>query len=225
MTLSPVHASPVGGGVVTSPAELDRHPLTLLNLAGERRSPRFRFGVPVSATLGRREVSLIDISARGARIRHVTPVRPGEQMRLRFEYQGRTFDLESRILDSRLITLGAKDPVYESRLRLTPTSREQRESIDAAIGMLSSRDEGRRTGRPISAPSAESPAASDEPSTFCRLVANQWRIEKGRTGDIQFDGFVVPSYTGEREIHLLCDAYEKLDGEGRRLLRRFAAAG
>lgn len=210
---------------MTSPAELNRVPLTLLKLAGERRSPRFRFDVPASATLGRREVLLIDISARGVRIRHVAPVRPGEQLSLRFEYQGRTFDLESRILDSRLITLGTKDPVYESRLRLTPTSREQRESIDAAIGMLSSRGEGRWTGRPIGAPSAESSAASAEPSTFCRLVANQWRIEKGRTGDIPFEGFVVPSYVDDREIRLLCAAYEKLDGEGRQLLRRFAAAG
>ncbi len=210
---------------MTSTAELNRPPLTLLKLAGERRSPRFRFDVPVSATLGRREVSLIDLSARGARIHHATAARPGEQLCLRFDYQGRTFDLESRILDAKLIALDAKDPVYASRLRLTGTSREQRESIDAAIGMLSSRGEGRWTGRPIGAPSAESSAASAEPATFCRFVTNQWRIEKGRTGDISFDGFVVPSYTDEREIQLLCAAYEKLDGEGRQLLRRFAAAG
>jgi PilZ domain len=95
--------------IVTScvlPTERDRVPLTLLKLGSERRSPRFRFDAPLSAALGLRGVELIDISARGATIRHVLPVRPGDQLPLRFEYRGRMFDLECRILDSRFITLG-----------------------------------------------------------------------------------------------------------------------
>ena len=83
-----------------------------------RESPRLRVGGTYPVRLGRTDGVLIDLSDRGARVRHVSAVRRGESMRLALEWEGQHFSAQAEVLSSRLVSMGnGSGTIYESRLR------------------------------------------------------------------------------------------------------------
>jgi hypothetical protein len=211
-----------------SPSQVpSRFPLDLLKLDRDRRvSPRFRFDDPLPAMLGRRDVLLVDLSAGGARVRHQMPVNPGDTQRLRFTYRGECFDGIGQVLDSHYITIGTKQPLYESRLRFSGKSEEATAAIDTVMEMMLRHRERQWTQNLIGSRSSRAAAREDveEPGIRCRYIGNRWRMEKVHSQEIPDDGFVVPARFDVGEIRVICAAYEQLDADGRQLLRLLAGA-
>jgi hypothetical protein len=82
-----------------------------------RRSGRFEPLMQIPARVGKRNGMVLNVSHRGARVRHPGSLKPNEVVDLAFPYADGQFSSRARVLSCRVVPL--KDPdgvlVYESR--------------------------------------------------------------------------------------------------------------
>jgi hypothetical protein len=178
-----------------------------------RRTPRFRFSVVMPAVLGRGDALVLDISADGARVQHFTAHPLGSAVRLIFFYAGRRFAANGRVLSSRVVGLGggpAGETSYQSRLQFVDATAEAAETLMKIIEEIES-------GRHDHAGSAM------RYFMRCRLRGRSWTKSWTRDQSQPGDGFTVPAKLSDGEVALLCEAYEKMDDDGRALIRATAA--
>lgn len=178
-------------------------------VAERRRTPRFRFGILMPAVLGRGDALILDISAEGARVMHFTGHAVDSDARLVFFYAGRRFSVTARVLAGRVIGLGngpRGSTSYESRLRFIDCPAEAAETLEFIIEHIASERE-------------TSPAPY---FMRCRLLGTRWIKSWTRDGTQPADGFTVPAKLSDGEVEILCQAYGKMDAEGRDLIRTTA---
>jgi hypothetical protein len=190
-----------------------------------RRAERLRVAGTITVIFGRGEGVLIDLSQRGARIRHSTPVRRGTSARISFEWERMRFSATAEVLAARVISLGA-GPSYESRLRFTAIDPSSETVLAGALEGIA-RQNVRRWVANMQGwnEDAQSPAAKPTGSFIrCRLHGRWW--ERKCTSDTlqPADGFLLPSDSNETEIATLCDHYARAGEEERQLIRTMAAA-
>jgi hypothetical protein len=197
----------------------------------ERRSaPRLRVAGTIPALIGRGEGVLIDLSERGAKIRHSTMVRRGATVRIAFEWERARFSASAEVVGSRVVSIGsAEQPaMYESRLRFlaVPSDAERvlARTLDALAGRDMRRwvanlrgwhDETDRTPAPIHAVTAY---------LRCRLVGTRWEVKSTNDAMQPADGFLLPAGIDDNEIVKLCADYLRADTDGRQVTRLMAAA-
>ena len=91
-----------------------------------RLSGRFEPPVQIPARVGRRDGVVLNVSHRGARVRHPGALRPNEVVDLTFPCAGRQFSSRARVLSCRAVpmkdTAGAI--VFESRFAFANPSPE-----------------------------------------------------------------------------------------------------
>jgi hypothetical protein len=107
-----------------------------------RRVQRVHLGQPLVARLASTDVVLVDISVLGARVEHHVPLAAGAYTRLSFEWEGRPFVLECRIVRSRLerFSVGAEGlTVYHSGLEFEAMPTETKARLKEMIGGFISR--------------------------------------------------------------------------------------
>ena len=63
---------------------------------------RVRFDSPLTAKIATNRVTLIDVSATGARIEHDFPLSSGKQVRLEFEFEGAVLAIECKVARCKL---------------------------------------------------------------------------------------------------------------------------
>jgi hypothetical protein len=178
-----------------------------------RRAPRFRFSFVMPATLSRGDALIQDISAEGARVMHFSALPLGSIARLVFFYAGRRFAANARVLASRVVGLKsgpAGETSYQTRVQFVDTPAEAAETLMHIIAEIES---GRHD--------YEGTAARY--FTRCRLRGRSWTKCWTRDQTQPDDGFTVPAKLSDGEIALLCEAYEKMDDDGRTLIRVTAA--
>jgi hypothetical protein len=199
-----------------------------VSLPAERRAnARLRIGGTHPVRLGRTDGVLIDISERGARVRHVAAVRRGETVRLAIEWQGERFIAQAEVLASRVVSMGnGAGTIYDSRLRFVSMPEGAKEVLERTLAGFEARDLRRwvanlRGWEPQPEP-IRHPALVTK--TFVRFHLRGIWWEKKMTHDPAQpeDGFVLPADIDENEITSLCRTYEKLDAEGREVVRRIA---
>jgi hypothetical protein len=86
-----------------------------------RRFPRVELSTPLPARLGRVEGDVVDLSARGARVRHATAVPRGATFRLTFQCGTQECSAMAKVVASRVVSVGREAstlPQFESRLAL-----------------------------------------------------------------------------------------------------------
>jgi hypothetical protein len=96
--------------------ELYQENATLLE---RRKSRRFRLPSHLPVRIGRRDGILVDLSTRGARVRHSGSLELGTELRLSFVFEQMRFSASARVLASRVVGFGTIDGAgtsYESRL-------------------------------------------------------------------------------------------------------------
>jgi hypothetical protein len=199
-----------------------------LNGAERRTASRLRIGHTVGIRIGRGEGVLVDLSERGARVRHQTLVLRGSTVRFSFDYEDRRFSTSAEVLASRVISLGPVDgTTYESRLRFTTVDAESSAVLALTLESLADRDVRRWVANLRGwNDGTTAHAARLTTGTYlrCRLLVRRWERKWTRDTAQPADGFLLPAGIDESEIRTLCDTYESLDPEGRRVVRLMAAA-
>ena len=178
-----------------------------------RRARRFRFDFVMPATLGRGDALIQDISADGARVMHFAGLPLGGTTRLVFVYAGRRFNANARVLASRVVGLGsgpAGETSYQTRLQFIEPAPELAETLSFIIEAIES---GRH----------HHDGNAARYFTRCRLRGRSWTKCWTRDETQPYDGFTVPAKLSDGEIAMLCEAYEKMDADGRLLIRVTAA--
>ena len=193
-----------------------------------RTAPRLRVAGTIPALIGRGSGALVDLSARGAKIRHSTMVRRHAIVRLSFEWQGARFSASAEVLSSRVVSLGRGDTptMYESRLRFTVVSAEADAVLAQVLESLAGRDMRRWVAnlRGWEDEIAQAPAPAVSSWLRCRLFGARWEVKC--TNDVRqpADGFLLPATIDDNEIIRLCADYSRADADGRHVMRLMAAA-
>jgi hypothetical protein len=194
-----------------------------------RQSQRFRFSFLMPAQLGRGDAVILDISADGGRIMHYAAQALGSQVRLVFSYAGRRFAANGRVLASRVMGLGngpGGTTTYQSRLQFIDAPEDGETTLLHILEQIES--ERLRTWQ--SNADGHEPAQAKEGHgsadyfVRCRHLGGRWLKTWTRIAAQPSDGFTVPARLCEGEVRSLCEAYEKLDGDGRDLIRATAAS-
>jgi hypothetical protein len=193
-----------------------------------RASPRIHIGGTHAVRIGRNDGVLIDISDRGARVRHVAAVRRGESLRIALAWQGEQFSAQAEVLSSRVVSMGnGRGTIYESRLRFVSMPAGAAEVLRQALAGFKARDMRRWVANLRGwEPEPETPThPALVTSTFLRYRLRGLWWEKKATHDPSQpdDGFAIPADTDEAEISSLCRTFESLDDEGRLVIRAIAA--
>jgi hypothetical protein len=193
-----------------------------------RTAPRLRVADPLPAIIGRGAGLLVDLSERGAKIRHTATVVRGSTVRISFAWSGWRFSANAEVLASRVVSLGSSQnggTTYESRMRFIAVSPENEDVLQRALEEIAGRDMRRWVANLRGWGDAPAPPPRAVSSYLrCRYLSMRW--QKKVTPDVTQpeDGFVVPAETSEAEIATLCETYARVDEEGRHVLRLMAAA-
>lgn len=110
----------------------------------ERRSEtRVRLDRLLSARIGRHEGRVVDLSPRGARVRHSGSLARGATARLAFDWGGRKFAASGEILASRVVTLGmheGESATYDTRMRFTVIEAGAQELLERVLQTIASEE-------------------------------------------------------------------------------------
>ena len=197
------------------------------DFSDRRTAPRIRIDGSMSALIGRGDGELIDLSRRGAKVRHTSLVRRGSTVRISFQCAEGRFSANAEVLASRVIAIGANGTTYESRVRFVNVDAESQTTLDRSLEAIAVRDM-RKWVANLHGWSEESATATPPPITGaflrCRLLGNRWEVKCTSTTAQPPDGFVVAATTPDAEIVTLCATYFRADEDARTTIRKIAAA-
>lgn len=193
-----------------------------------RRFGRIRLDQPLPARFGDAPVHVADVSINGLLIVHEGRHAPGEQRRLRLEWEGQPVDLVCAIVRStvwKLAKTAGTQSVYRSGLRIVEGSAEAlerlRELIAARILRALEEQKANARGVPPLAAYMYQPGKGDL-YRRCEFIDGTWR----RTETTHFqqppNGFTVAADLDAEQIDLLCQTWENTSAEGRRLTQLLA---
>ena len=188
-----------------------------------RRSERTQVNRVLRARTGRHDAFLVDLSMRGARIRHEGLLRRGATVRLAFGWEDARFDGAVEVLASRIVTLGAHEnqpAVYESRVRFASMTADAMELLARVIGGLAAEELRTWVGN-LQGDNAPLSHGGPQPLGFirCRYVHRRWEMKWTREASQPSDGFTLPAGTARAEVDALCAAWEGMDDDSRHLVR------
>ena len=195
----------------------------------ERRiGRRIRLDRVLPARIGRHDGTLVDLSMRGAKIRHAGSLQRGATVRITFPWDRVRFSAVAETLSSRILALGmGKDasPMYESRLHfvyIDPAafrllqrvlSALEDEMLRTWVGNLYATGETIRLLPPVACGFLR-----------CRPVGTGWETKWTREKTQPEDGFLLPAETDSSDLRTLCRAWESMNKDSRHLVRLIAAA-
>lgn len=195
-----------------------------------RRADRTRLNRVLRALVGRNEGVFVDLSLRGAKIRHEGAVRRGATVRIVFAWERERFSTNAEVLASRVISLGAREgesAIYESRFRfetLEPAACDllarvliaiPNDELRSWIGNLKGFDDTQQANTSKTAAAA---------FVRCRRVGIRWEKKWTRDTSQPIDGFLLPAGTDPAEVAALCKTWDEADADARQLLRLTASA-
>lgn len=199
------------------------------NPTGERRhTPRYRPAVVLSASIGRHDAIIADLSIAGARVYHFSPAKRGDIVRFTMHYGERVFSSLARVLACWVEALSAGPagaPTYESRLQFVEVSQNDRAILAALLIDLQER-QAERWVRNARGEYHPDPPAPHIDGYFTRLqwTGHGWLEISTRDPRQPQEGLTIPADTRPPERKLICDVYERADRAGRHLIRLIAAA-
>lgn len=196
-----------------------------------RGGERFRLTQMIPTRIGRGEGELVDLSMGGARIRHSVGLRRGTRTRVRLTWKDENVTLTATALASRVVGLKRANDgatVFESRVEFSNLSRHESDVLSHLLGALQNHDlwacvaNMNGWSEEMAAPARR----GNHEGLFlqCRRNGNSWLRKWVSDATLPEDGFVLPAATPEEEIELMCQTFERLDDDGRHLLRLMSAA-
>jgi hypothetical protein len=197
--------------------------------AEERRdNPRLQLRMLVPATVGRGDAMLVDVSRRGARLRHFQVTRRGEHVRVRFQWRTTRFCGTAQVLSEKILSLDAGNGsmVYESRVHFVELSPENAAALDTIVEELNTR-QMRRWVENLHGWTAAEQFIDDVLSygyVRCWRLSSGWETRWTRCATQPPNGFAVNATLRTHAVEQLCEAYDRADASGRALIRATAEA-
>lgn len=195
-----------------------------------RRAERMKLDRVLHALVGRHDGVFVDLSVRGARIRHGGALRRGATTRIVFLWERERFSATAEVLASRIACLGTRDgesATYESRFRFVSMD-EASSALLARVLVAMSNDALRAWVGNLKGfddkPAGHRAAPGTAGFLRCRRVHMRWEKKWTRNPEQPPDGFLLPAGTAPSEVNALCEAWESMDDDGRRLLQLTATA-
>lgn len=197
----------------------------------ERRiGERMRLDRVLAVQVGRFDGTFVDLSSRGARIRHHGTLQRGSSVRITFTWERERFSATAQVLASRVVALGTSEaplPLYESRFHFVYVDHASGDLLGRVLTALANEalrtwvgnlravdiDAGPRTQPPV-------------PNGFirCERINRRWQ-QKWTTDSKQPEhGFLLPAGTEPADVQTLCEAWDSMDEDGRHLLQLTATA-
>ena len=193
-----------------------------------RRYGRIELDRPIPARFGDARVQVVDVSVNGLLIAHEGRHPPGEQRRLRIEWDGATVDVLCSIVRStvwRLARAAGEQSVYRSGLRIVQASADSlerlRELIAARILRALEEQKANARGIPPLAAYMYQPGKGDL-YRRCEFMDGKWRRTETTHPQQPPNGFTVAADVDPAQIDLLCQTWEGTTTEGRRLTHMLA---
>jgi hypothetical protein len=222
-----------------------------------RRVQRVRLSQPLVGRVGTLQVILIDISLRGARIEHASPLQKDTSTRIIFPWGNQTITAECRVVRSRLERFSTGPDgltAYHSGLEFTHITRETRAALKEMLEHFISRalEEQKLNARGAIPPTVENmpifrfggqltanpsdvthshggnsslpiSRLARETGYICYSLDNrQWRMKRTNDPGQPPVGFTISATEDVSQAKLLCEAYEKSDETGRKMIQLFA---
>jgi len=195
----------------------------LFGLPERRYIHRYPLHVPLEAALSGHKAVIVDLSLRGARIRHSRAISLGES-RLRFRWEGLPFDDIVQVVASNVQSFEQTD-VFETRVRFGSLSDQSTATLKTAVGTL--RDH--RMARWMANLHGEHTETHREhhhstAAYVAYLLRNgRWHRQRVPANGVEpHHGFLIRTSVPHGEIRQLCAAFENSDAETRALLKILA---
>lgn len=198
----------------------------------EKQKPRLQriaLTQKITGKLGSDDAILIDISLSGVLVAHQNRLPEGAFVPLQFDWKGDTVNVECEVMrveGHRPAISPGTTTFYRSGLVFRRQTQTSMDILKVMMTDLVERalDERRANARGVP------PIAGSFVSTgrnrgylMLRYIHGVW--QRVQTGDAvqPVDGFTVSIDDDPSQIKLLCDTYEKLSGEDRKLVQKMAA--
>ena len=193
-----------------------------------RQFHRIHLDAPLAARMRDIPVRLLDVSLNGARVVGEARFGPGSEHELSFEWNSLAVRVMCRVARCTLYSF-AKAPgdksLYQTGLRITETignsDRAIREMIASYVIHALEEQKANARGIPPLGPYFYIEGKGDR-YRRCELVEGKWRRTETTHPDQPVTGFTVSADVRPHYVDLLCETYQKMDEEGRRLTQTLA---
>ena len=195
--------------------------------ANRRRAERTRISRILHATVGRTDGVFVDLSLRGAKIRHSGALRRGAAVRITFEWERQRFAATAEVLASRIVALGAREDqaaTFESRFQFVAMSTESSEILARVLADVANDELRGWVGNLKGYGAAEPETTRGAGFIRCRRIGMRWEKKWTRDAAQPTDGFVLPAGVDPAQVDELCRTWEATDAGGRQLVQLTAAA-
>lgn len=199
-----------------------------------REFQRLKLLKPILGTVNGQGVLILDIGVGGAFIEHYGQAAPGDQFHLTFVSDGASLEFACEVRRSFIVrTASDESQVSHTGVRFIKALDESAELLEKMIASFISRileaqranARGERSlshGETILARLGDAQRMRARGCVMHSFADGQWTATRTDSPNQPGDGFTVAAYEDEDEIHMLRDAYETADAEGRRLIRLIA---
>jgi len=201
--------------------------------------------MPRPARFATHEVILVDLSVRGAGIRHHVKIAPLTSGVLRFRLERQVHEIPCQLSRSRLELVKQADKtlqIYRSALRFEALGGEEdseplsgvREALRKRVERAVRRQQADAFGDPTLMNGTEESSGAIpvdllaswmESRSYIRCTLGRdgrWKTERVENAEQPLNGFTVSAEEGDKEIELLRKTWEKADESQRQLIRIFA---
>ena len=186
-----------------------------LDVPERREFQRLQLSTPLDGWFGDWSITLVDVSATGARIAHEEKAIPdGSRALLRFWWRGEEIELTA-------------ETVHDSGLRFVDGHDVMRRLIADSVREVLRAQEANAAGdreANVVGDSTLTSASQHLGTSFVvwRFVDGAWKSRPSFLPEQPQDGFTVSSAEPPDQVELLCRTYESGDAEARRLTRLLA---
>jgi hypothetical protein len=196
-----------------------------LDFGDRRRAERLHVSGTQEVLFGRGAGVLVDLSRRGARIRHTAPVRRGASVRVSFTWAGARFSSDAEVLASRMVSLGSAMS-YESRVLFPFIDHPSEKVLKSALEDITERDLRRSVANMLGWNDDSQRESAPLTTSFirCRLRGRWWEKKVTNDRTQPEDGFVLRAESIESDIQTLCSDYSGGGEADRQMIRLMASA-
>lgn len=196
-----------------------------------REFQRLRLAKPILGMLEGHNALILDIGVTGAFVEHYGKPEVGERLMLLFRWKGTDVEYVCEVRRTNAIRKAANDVVSHSGLRFLQPVGDSEARLNDMVATFVAKILAAQRANAAATEAPESGALVDLGGAHrsrvrgfitYRLANGAWTRTSTESPVQPPDGFTVAAYEDPAELQTLCETFEAVDAEGRRLIRLIA---